>query len=393
MNILTATSLVAIGVACTGCSRSTSGSALAQTSIAPITVGTAKAQQRDLVDRIDLAGNLTADEQVTVYAKVPGYLKALRVDIGDHVRQGQLIAELDIPEMTTALAEKRAALVKAQAALEQAHAAVEENRAEAEFAQINFQRLKSIHDRDPDVLPGQDVDQARASNGVASGKVKNAEAQVKVAAAAVSAAEAEIRTLETMIAYSRIEAPIAGVIIQRFVDTGTLIQAASSSRTQAAPIVTIARTDLVRALADVPEPSAPYVHAGSAATVQVSDVSVPAHVSRASGVLDPSTRTLRAEIDLPNPGGRLRPGMTARVSIELRKLSGSVTVPIAAIRAQGSERSVFVVENGRAKQVKVKTGMESPDWVQITDGLRGGEEVVVASAGALTNGSQVSVRP
>jgi multidrug efflux pump subunit AcrA (membrane-fusion protein) len=85
--------------------------------------------------------------------------------------------------------------------------------------------------------------------------------------------------------------------------------------------------------------------------------------------------------------------MTARVSIELRKLARSITVPVAAIRAQGSERSVFVVENGRAKQVKVKTGVESPDWVQIADGLSGGEEVVVASAGALTNGSQVSVRP
>src|SRR6516164_6110036 len=108
MNILCLTALAAMAVVCTGCSRSSSNSALAQTSVAPITVGTAKAQQRDLVDRIDLTGNLTGDEQVTVYAKVPGYLRAIRVDIGDHVQQGQLIAELDVPEMTTALAEKQA---------------------------------------------------------------------------------------------------------------------------------------------------------------------------------------------------------------------------------------------------------------------------------------------
>ncbi len=156
-------------IACSACSRSGgAGSALAQTGTTEVPVSVTKAQQRDLVDRIDLTGSLTADEQVTVYAKVPGYLKAIHLDISDRVRQGQLIAELEVPEMTAGLAEKRAALLKAQAVLEQARAAVEQNLAEAEFAQINYQRLKNIHDRDADVLPGQDVDQARASHGVAS---------------------------------------------------------------------------------------------------------------------------------------------------------------------------------------------------------------------------------
>jgi membrane fusion protein (multidrug efflux system) len=286
--------------------------------------------------------------------------------------------------------------VKAQAALEQARAAVEESRAEAEFAQVNYQRLKNIHDRDADVLPGQDVDQARASHGVASGKLKSTEAQVKVAEAAIAAAEAEINTLNTLMAYARIEAPMAGIITQRFVDPGALIQTASSSRTQAAPLVAIARVDRVRARVDVPEPSAAYIRPSTIASVQVAnsaDQSFPATVARTGGVLDPASRTLRVEIDVPNPGERLRPGMTVKVSLELRKLAGSVTVPVAAVRAQGSERSVFVVEEGKAKQVKVKTGLESPDWIQIVDGLKPGEEVVVASAGLLNDGSAVSVRP
>jgi multidrug efflux pump subunit AcrA (membrane-fusion protein) len=262
---------------CASCSRSGgAGSALAQNGPAPVTVSIAKAQIRDLADRIDLTGNLTADEQVTVYAKVPGYLKTIHFDIGDRVRKGQLIAELEVPEMTAGLAEKRAALVKAQASLEQARAAVQENRAEAEFAQINYQRLKNIHDRDADVLPGQDVDQARAGHGVASGKLKNAEAQVKVAEAAVTGAEAEIVTLNTMMAYSRIEAPMEGIITQRFVDPGALIQSASSSRTQAAPVVTIARVDRVRAIVDVPESSASYVRPGTSAALQVDGPPVPA---------------------------------------------------------------------------------------------------------------------
>lgn len=379
---------------CAACSRSGgAGAALAQGAPAQVTVSTTRAQQRDLADRIDLTGNLTADEQVTVYAKVPGYLKAIHFDIGDHVRQGQLIAELEVPEMATALSEKRAALAKARAALEQARASVEESRAEAEFAQLNYQRLKNIHDRDADVLPGQDVDQARAGYGVAGGKLKNAEAQVKVAEAAVAAAEAEISTLNAMIAYARIEAPMAGVITQRFVDPGALIQAASSSRTQAAPVVAIARVDRVRAIVDVPEPSAPYVRPGTPAALQMDGGALESRVTRTGGVLDPASRTLRVEIDVPNASGRLRPGMTVKVSLELRKLAGSVTVPVAAVLAQGAERSVFVVQDGKAKQVKVKTGLESPEWIQIVDGLRGGEEVIVASAGLLTDGSAVSVRP
>jgi membrane fusion protein (multidrug efflux system) len=99
------------------------------------------------------------------------------------------------------------------------------------------------------------------------------------------------------------------------------------------------------------------------------------------------------EIDVPNASGRLRPGMTVRVSLELRKLPGSVTVPIAAIRAQGSERSVFIAQDGKAKQLRVKTGLESPDWIQIVDGLKGGEDVIVASAGLVNDGGAVSVRP
>jgi RND family efflux transporter MFP subunit len=360
----------------------------------PIAVSVATSEKRDLADSIDLTGTLTPDEQVTVYAKIPGYLKSIQFDIGDRVQKGQLLAELEVPEMASQLAEKRAALTKAQAALEQSRIAVEQTLAEAEFAQVNYQRLKNIHDRDADVLPAQDVDQARSGLGVATGKLHNAQAQIRVAEAAVSAAQAEIDTLNTLMTYARIEAPLSGVVTERFVDRGALIQAAAASRTQAAPVVTIARIDRVRALVDVPEASAPYIHTGTVARLQVESLpgqSFPAPVARIAGVLDASSRTLRAEIDVASPGERLRPGMTVKVSLQLRRFPGAVTVPVAAV--QGSERSVFLVRDGRAKRVKVKTGLESPEWIQIVDGLKAGEEVVVASAAPLEDGSPVSVRP
>jgi RND family efflux transporter MFP subunit len=376
---------IPLAIVCASCSKKDAAVAPAQTSQAPVTVSTVKAQVRDLSDRIELTGQLTPDEQVTVYAKVPGYLKTLRFDIGGHVRQGELIAELEVPEMADALTGKRAVLAKAQAALEMARAAAAERRAEADFAQINYRRLKSIHDRDPDVLPGQDVDQARAGQGVANSKLKSTEAQIKGAEAEIAAADAEIGRLKTLIAYSRIEAPMTGIVTRRFVDPGVLIQAA--------PVVTIARVDRVRALVDVPESAASFVRTGSTAVITVDGADFPARVARTGGVLDPASRTLRVEFDVSNPGGRLRPGMTAKLSLELRKIAGAVTVPVAAIHAQGSERTLFVMQDGRARLVKVKTGLESPDWIQIAGGLRGGEEVIVASAGLLVDGTSVSVRP
>ena len=119
----------------------------------------------------------------------------------------------------------------------------------------------------------------------------------------------------------------------------------------------------------------------------------PASVARIGTALDPATRTMRAEIDLPNADGRLRPGMTAKVTLDLRRIRQAVTVPSSALRSQGADRSVFVVAGSVARQVPVRTGLQSADWVQVVEGLRGGESVVVASAGLLREGAIVRVTP
>ncbi|MFN8006805.1 MAG: efflux RND transporter periplasmic adaptor subunit [Terriglobia bacterium] len=360
-----------------------------------VTVSVAKPQRRELVDRLSLVGVVTPYEQVTLYAKVSGYLKSISVDIGDWVRAGQLLAEIDVPEMLTGLEEKRAALVKGEADTLKAEADVEQAQADVEFQKLNYQRLKAIHDRDPDVLPENDVDQARAACGVASGRLQAAKAQVKVAGAVIESARAEIKTFDTLMAYARIKAPISGVVSQRFVDPGALIQAASSSRTQAAPVVSIARLDKVRVVADVPEPKVRNVQPGTKATMLTEAYpgeSFSAKVARTGMVLDLASRTMRAEFDIDNRDNRLRAGMTARISLELQKFESSLTVPVAALRTQGNDRSVFVVIDGKAQQRRVKTGLESPGWIQIVEGLSDEEDVVVAAASNLTDAAPVKVK-
>lgn len=387
---------VLIVLSLSGCSNGRGQERKAANLADPVVVSIVKAEQCELVDRLNLAGTITPYEQVTLYAKVAGYLRSIKVDIGDHVHKGELLAEIEVPELNTALVEKQALVLTSEAAVDQARAGLEQSHAETEFADISYGRLKDIHDRDADVLPQQDVDQARANDTVARAKWKSAETQVKVAEAALAGARAELATLQAIIQYARIEAPMTGVVSERFVDPGTLIQMASSSRTQAAPVISIARLDRLRVIVDVPEPSSPFVRPGTAATIQVASIPgqrFAASVSRSGGVLSPASRTMRVEIDLSNRDERLRPGMTAQVSLALRKMANAVSVPVAALHVEGSERAVFVVEGGRARLTKVKTGIESPEFVQIVDGLRGGEQVVVAAAGALKDGEAVSVRP
>ncbi len=204
-----------------------------------ISVTVVQPERRHLVEDITLAGTIVPDEQVTLYAKVTGYLKAISVDIGDRVERGQLLAEIDVPEMVASLEEKRAALVRAEAQVYQAEASVGQYEAELEFKKAQHKRLSAIRERDPDVLSQQAVDQARAALGVAESKLRTAGADVRAGEATVSAAQAEMETLTRLSDYTRIVAPMSGVVTERFVDPGALVQAAAS-RTQAPPLVSLA---------------------------------------------------------------------------------------------------------------------------------------------------------
>ncbi|MGH2669137.1 MAG: efflux RND transporter periplasmic adaptor subunit, partial [bacterium] len=280
--------LLGIALVASGCARAPRTDAVSAAPAAT-SVSVARAERQEVVERVTLTGTVFPFEQATVYAKTTGYLKRLRVDIGDRVRQGEMLAELDAPELETAIAEKRAAVARAEVGIEQARAAVEQNRAEVTFQEASYKRLKAIHDRDRDLLPENDVDQAHAGYGVAAGKLRSAEASVRAAEAAVDAARAELRTLEILAGYTRIAAPLSGIVTERFVDPGALIQAASSSRTQAAPLVAIARVDRLRVALDIPEPNVAYVALATRAVVEAASLpgeKFSANVARIGMALD-----------------------------------------------------------------------------------------------------------
>ena len=359
-----------------------------------VRVSVAKPQLRDIADKITLAGTIAPYEQVTVYARVDGYLKSIGVDIGDRVRKGQLLAEIDVPEMEASLVEKRAVVLRAEAAVEQARTTVAQYEAETKFQRLNHERLHAIRQRDRDVLPQQEVDRALAELDVARSKLEKSKADVKVAEAEVEAAKADLGVLERMAEYSKITAPISAVVTERFVDPGDLVQSAGSSRTQAAPVVALAGLDRVLVVVDVPEPQAPFVRPGTVAAVQVAALEpIPSRCARTSGALNAASRTMRAEIHLANTKQTLRPGMTADVTLDLRAIEGALTIPVSALRTQGERYEVFVLEGVTAMQREVKTGLESAEWIQIVEGLGPDDQVIIATANPLTNGMRVTALP
>ncbi len=381
--------LVSAGACSSGAGSPAEGTEPAAAPASPeaVRVSVAKPELRDLADQITLAGTLTPYEQATLYARVSGYLRSIRVDIGDRVQKGQVLAEIDVPEMQASLELKRAVVMRAEAAIGQAQAALAQHEAESAFQKLNHERLERIRQRDADVLPQQQVDKALAGLGVARGKLGKAQADIGVAEASLQAARADLGVLERMADYAKITAPMTGVVTERFVDPGDLVQAATTSRTQAAPIVSVARLDRIRILVDIPEPQAPYVHRGTRVTVHIAGLGpIAAQCARTSRVLSPATRTMRAEIHLANAKRTLRPGMTAEVTLELRTIENALTVPVSALRSQGDRYGVFVLEGGVAKQREVETGLESAEWIEIVEGLSPDENVVVATAAPLTDG-------
>lgn len=300
-----------------------------------------------------LPGTIEAWETAPLFARVTGYLTAVSVDIGDQVNSGAELARIVVPEM--------------QAQLSSAGSRVAQEQAELELARLTRTRLQNLREANPEAIPQQDVD-------VAAAKEQIREAQVGVA-------QAEQQRLRTLSGFGRLRAPFAGRITKRVLDPGALAREGTTSG--AMPIVEIARTDKLRLAFDVPEPMAPHVAVGATVRVRLdafpgSDIE--ATVTRLAGALDPSTRSMRAEIDLENEEGRVRPGMYASVRLQAEMNNGALSIPSRAVRGRGSERYALVARGGVLERVPVVVASDDGRRAVIARGLGAEDRVVVAGS-------------
>lgn len=343
---------------------------------------------------VTLPGSLKANQQATLYAKVPGYLKSIAVDIGDRVREGQLLAEIEVPELQADLGRCQAALNRAKAEVNAAQAETAKAKAELEVSGVELKRLLDARKKAPDLVVPQQVDDATARHEIAKAAQSRAEAATALAKARQAEAEAELKRVETLLAFAKVEAPFNGVVTERFVDPGAFIPAATSgSAARTAALVTLADLDVIRVEVPVPEVEAARVQTGQPVKVMVDSLgnrSFEGKVTRHSVALDEATRSLQAEADLPNPRHELRPGMFATVKIGVERHDHALLIPAGALLTEKAGASVFLHVDGKAKKTPVKSGFNDGTNVEIASGLTGGERVLIFGKTPPADGATVN---
>ena len=377
-------------------------------------------------------GTVHAFEWADLYAKASGFLKSQSVDIGSPVKRGQVLAEIDAPELEEDVEQAAASHEQAKAQIEQAVARIETAEAERDTAsasetqtradlerlaakrsmtQKQFERVKNLNERnavDRKLVDEAQLDSEAASAGERTGRAaietaraqkKTAEAKVRQARADLVEAQAFVRVAESRLdrarvlaGYSRIKAPFDGVVTRRNLHPGSFIRSAADG--SPVPLLTVARTDLMRVVVQVPDLDVPLLDAGDKATVVVDALkTVPFEgvVARLAKSEDPTTRTMRVEIDLPNPDGRLVEGMYGRATIELQPPTEHLCVPASCLTGHSANgnATAFVVRDDKARRTAVRVGNDDGTLVEILSGLRPDDEVVVRPGSNLDDGTPV----
>jgi RND family efflux transporter MFP subunit len=335
-----------------------------------------------------LPANTQAIQDAIIYARVSGYLAKRYVDIGDHVKSGQLLAEIQSPELDQQLSQARANL-------QQAYKQLDLQKANLELARATMERYKGA-DKEAAVAK-LTVDQAVAGYGTA-------QAAVAAAQATVDSNAANVKQFEAMTAFERVLAPFDGTITQRNVDVGALITAGSpTNNTSAAPtsvtgaptgLFEVAQIDTLRVFVSVPQAAAKNVKPGLAVQVSVRgalSTPVAATVTRTANAMDPGTRTLLTEVDIPNASHELLPGTFVYVAFKLKAAGERWNLPATALifNAQGTQ--VMLVDPGnKLRTQKVTLGRDFGDTIDVQAGLTGNETVVKQPDVSLVDGQVIT---
>ena len=376
-------------------------------------------------------GQIEAFEQTPLFAKLPAYVEKLYVDIGDRVEANQLLADLFLPELKDEFQQKEATRcrpgrrstwpwlrsVRPRPRVTTAQANIRLMEAGNIRAEADVTRWQSQYTRIGQLVTGGSLDRkledetrdslkaAEAARGEAQAKVEAAEAALiqsqadlakakaneAVARARYGSAEADLARVKTLLQYTQIRAPYASVVTERNVNRGDFVQPASTMT--AKPLLTVARADMVRIFVDVPEMDSPWVETGRSGYVNVQalpDRTVEGKVARTSWVLG-ANRTLRTELDLPNPKGLLRPGMYATAHIVLQERADVYVLPLAAIVREGKQTFCWVAKAGHAARIPITLGLQVGSEVEVASGFQGDELVVQSLSGPIQEGQPLDV--
>ena len=359
--------------------------------VAVPTVSVITPREGAMQNEIVLPGNVQAFTDAPIYARASGYLKKWYFDIGAHVKSGQLLADIDAPEMDQQVHQAEASLEQAKASLEQANANYEQGRSNQQLAKVTAERWNSLVEKG--AVSKQDNDQYQAQYQAQDANLRALDKAVAAARSNVSSLEADVARLVSLQNYKQVRAPFDGVITARNTDTGALINAGNGGAAQ--ELFHMAAVSPLRVFVSVPEASSRGAIPGVPAELTLAEFPgrrFPGKIVRVSGAMDAATRTLNTEVEVNNEAGTLLPGSYAQVHLKLAAASPSLIVPVGAILFRGEGQRVGIVRDGnKADLAAVVVGKDYGTEVEILSGLSPTDQVIENPPDSLVAGMEVRV--
>lgn len=357
-----------------------------------LTAAVARAERRDLGNTLAIAGEFKPFQDVDVHAKVAGYIRKIYVDVGDHVKEGQTLAVLEVPELAAQLSGADAAVRAAQEQIRRAQGDLQRAQSTHSAAHSSYTRLKQAADSRAGLVAQQEVDDTQAKDLEAEAQVASAEAELSAAKQQFEVAQANQKQYAALSDYTRIVAPFAGVVTNRYADTGALVAAGTSSSTQAIPVVRLAQISVLRLVLPIPESVAGQIHLGDPIKVRVQALNrdFEGKVSRFADSLNLETRTMDTQIDVVNRDGTLMPGMYTETHLSLRGKKNALTVPLEAVSRNGDDATVIAVNAQNVVEERhVRLGLEDEKHVEVLSGLGDGDRVIIGNRSEFHAGQKV----
>jgi RND family efflux transporter MFP subunit len=346
----------------------------------------------DLRNSITLTAEFQPYYEVDVMAKEAGYIHHMLVDIGDRVKEGQLLATLEIPELQADLTKAKSDVQTANAEKAVAKGDLQRAQAASQIAQLSYTRIQDVSRKEPGLVPLQEVDVAHSHNLEADAQVSAALQRVQAAESRYQSAVASLAHEAALVEYTRIVAPFSGVVTHRYASDGSMIQAGIASQTQAMPVVKVSQNNPLRLMLPVPEEDVAAIRNGQHVTVDVPALqrTFDGTITRFADRVDMSTRTMTAEVDVKNPQFTLIPGMYAEVKLGTAEAMNATAVPPEAVDGTGDSQRLFLVDAaGMVQTRKVHTGIQSPQYVQILSGVNAGDVVITGRRSDLHDGQKI----
>ncbi len=355
-------------------------------------VAVVRVEQHSLGIPLTLAGAFKPFQDVDVHAKVAGYIRNIYVDVGSHVKEGQVLAVLEVPELAAELAGANAAVRRSSQEINKAQGDLERAQSVHVAAHAMYDRLRQASEQKTGLVAQQELDDAEAKDLEAEAGVSSAQSALNAAQQALEMAEANRNQFTALSSYTRITAPFAGVITARFADTGSLIAAGTSSNSQSVPVVRIAQISFLRLVLPIPESIAGQIRLNDPVEVHVQALNQDfvGKVSRFADSLDPQTRTMETEIDFQNPDGKLLPGMYVQATLAMAAKKDMLTIPLEAVQANGAEGTVLLVNSQNLlEERKVQLGLQGSMRIEVRSGLNQDDRVVIGNLNEFRPGMKV----